>query len=320
VPDGVRYFAGRAVACAATVAVVSILVFAGVHLMPGSYADIVLGPYSAPEARAQLGADYGLDRPLPVQYWEWVGQAAGGNFGTSLHSGVPVADIIKDRLPVTFELTLLATIIVLIVGIPLAVAAGIARRHLSRSASRLGGALAMSTPDFVLGSVIVYLFSRYSLGLPVDAYVPFSQDPAESVRSLILPAFTLSVFGIALMVRTGRDAIAGVASAPHVVAALARGETRSHIIRHHVLRNASIPLITALTIYIGHMMGGAVIVESLFSLPGLGQAVLQGVSGRDYAVVQGAVLVAATTFIVLNLMADFAYGVIDPRIRRPGER
>jgi len=299
----------------ATLWVVSVLVFAAVHLVPGGYADIVLGPYSSAQAKAALSAQFGLDRPLPVQYLAWLRHLAVGDLGASLGTGEPVTRQLTQRWPVTSELAVMSLVITVVVGLPLALAAGLARRRLGRGLSRLVGSSAMSTPDFVLGSLFVYLFSRYALGLPVGGYVPFANDPMTNLRSMLLPALTLSVFGIALVVRTGRDAVAGVFSSPHVTAAVARGESMAHVIRHHVMRNAAIPVLTVLATYVGYLMGGAVIVENLFSLPGLGQAVLNAINGRDYAVVQSMVLVAAAAFITINLAADFAYGLVDPRIR-----
>jgi peptide/nickel transport system permease protein len=309
-----RYVAGRFVTGVVTVLVVTILVFGAMRLAPGSYAEVVLGPFSSQEMRANLTKEYGLDQPVPEQYLKWLGHAVEGNFGTSLETHTPVSELLARRLPVTAELTLLSLLITLLVGLPLALLAALARSRLIGGSSRLLGAVAMSTPDFVLGSVLVYLFSQYSLGLPVGQYVPFFDDPVESIRGMLLPAITLSVFGIAILVRTGRDAVAAVLSSPHVTAAVARGESRAHIVRHHLLRNAAIPVVTVVATFVGYLLGGAVIVENLFSLPGLGQAALTAVKSRDYAVVQGVVLIAATAFIAVNMFADFTYGLIDPRI------
>lgn len=315
-----KYVAGRVLAGLATLLVVSMLVFVGLHLVPGSYADVVAGPNATAQARANLVATYGLDQPLPLQYAKWLGHAVTGDLGASLSSGQSVTDQLVRRLPVTFELALLAVIFTVLVGLPLALVAGMARRSTSRQGSRLVGALAMSMPDFVLGSLLVYLFSSYALGLSVGGYVPFSGDPGGNLRAMLLPALTLGVFGVAIVVRTGRDAVAAVLSSPHITAATARGERTSHIVRHHVLRNAAIPVLTVLAAYTGYLMGGAVIVENLFSLPGIGQSVLTGVTTRDYPIVQGTVLLAAATFITINLLADFAYGVIDPRVLAEGRR
>jgi peptide/nickel transport system permease protein len=313
-----RYIAGRLATGIGTLFVVTVLVFTAIHLVPGSYVDVIAGQFATPEMRATITAEYGLDRPLPVQYFEWLGHTATGDLGASMTSEQPVAELLGHRLPVTAELALLALLFSLLLGLPFALLAGMARRRSSRGASRLVGSLAMSTPDFVLGSLLVYLFSKYALGLKVGGYVPFADDPVANLRAMLLPAITLSVFGIAVVVRTGRDAVAGVLSAPHVTAALARGESLPHVVRHHVLRNAAIPVLTVVATYVGYLMGGAVIVENLFSLPGIGQAVLNAVTGRDYAIVQGTVLVAAAVFIAINMLADFAYGVIDPRVKSAG--
>lgn len=299
---------------------VTILVFFGMQLAPGSYADMVLGPASTPQARAELAEDYGLDRPVPLQYLDWAENAITGDLGTTLGTGEPVSELLVDRAPVTLELALLSLLFTVVIGVPLALLAGMARNRTARGASRLIGALAMSTPDFVLGSVFVYVFSTYALGLPVGGFVPFADDPVASVESMILPALTLTAFGIAVVVRTGRDAVASVLSSPHVTAALARGESFPHVVRHHVLRNSSIPVVTVLATYTGYLLGGAVIVENLFSLPGLGQLVIIAVNDRDYLVVQGVVLIAAAAFIFINMLADFSYGVIDPRVGRTAKR
>lgn len=311
-----RYFAGRLVAGLGTLFVVCGLVFGAVHLVPGSYAEIVLGPFSSPVARAALTREFGLDRPLVVQFAEWLRHVLTGDLGTSLGSGESVSGQLARRLPVTAEVAVLSLVPVAVVGLPLALVSGLAQGRTARGVSRLAGSLAMSTPEFVLGSLLVYLFSRYSLGLPVGGgYVSPADDIGQNLAAMVLPALTLSVFGIALVVRTGRDAVGRVVSLPHVTAALARGEGMGHVVRRHVLRNASIPVVTVVATFTGYLMGGAVIVENLFSLPGLGQAVLTAINGRDYAVVQGTVLVAAAVFITINLLADFTYGLLDPRIR-----
>jgi peptide/nickel transport system permease protein len=304
------------IAALVTLFVVTFVVFAAMHLLPGSYADVVLPPDASPELRSALNAQFGLDRPLPEQYFAWLGSLLSGNFGVSRGNRSTVALLLARRIPVTLELTFLSVLVTGVVGLPLALLAGMARRPSAREASRFAGAAAMSTPAFVTGSLFLYVFSRYDLGLRVGEYVSFVDDPLQNLRGMALPALALSIFGIALVVRIGRDAVAGVLSEPYVTAALARGETVRHIVRHHVLRNASIPVVTVLAIYTGELMGGAVIVESLFRLPGLGQAALLAINGRDYPVVQILVLLAAAAFVAMNMLADFAYGVIDPRVRR----
>ncbi|MYU10065.1 ABC transporter permease subunit [Streptomyces sp. SID8361] len=311
-----RYVAGRAATGLLTLFLVSVLVFLAIHFVPGGYEQAVMSPMASDQARQNLIDKYSLDAPLPLQFWDWFRHALVGDFGQSLGDETPVRSLMANWIPVTAELAALATLFVMFIGLPLALLAGMARSRLARGLSRLGGALAMSTPDFVLGSLLVYLFSTYALGLSVGGYVPFADDPGANLKSMALPVFTLGIFGLAVVIRTGRDAVAAVLSSPHITAATARGESTSHIVRHHILRNAGIPLVTVLTTYMGYLLGGAVVVESLFSLPGLGQAVLTNVGQRNYPVVQGVVLVSAAAFIFLNLVADFLYGIIDPRVAK----
>ncbi len=315
VSHSAAYVVGKVATGLATLFVVSALVFAALHLVPGSYTDVVLNPQASELARANVARQYGLDKPLVVQFVLWLEQLLGGNLGVMMGTGEPVAGLLGQRLPVTGELGFLATAFATLVGVPAAIVAGMAKSTIARGTSRLIGAVAMSTPEFVLGSVLVYLFSRYSLGLPAGGYTPFTADPVANLRSMALPVLTLGLFGVAMVVRTGRDAIAATLSSPHVKAAVARGESTPAIVWHHVLRNAAIPMTTVIATFVGSVLGGAVIVENLFSVPGMGQAVLNGISRRDYAVVQGAVLVAAAVFIAVNMLADLAYGVIDPRVR-----
>jgi peptide/nickel transport system permease protein len=314
--DIARYVAGRMLTGLATLLVATVVVFAVMRLIPGSYADVVLPPEASAEMRATLEEKYGLNQPLPVQYAKWLGNVASGDFGTSSSHGVPVSELLARRVPVTIELALLSLLLTMLFGLPLALLAGLSRSPFSRDASRLAGALAMSTPAFVTGSLFLYLFSRYSLGLLVGEYVPLTENPLANLRAILLPAVTMSIFGVALVVRIGRDAIAGVLNEPHLIAAVSRGESTAHIVRHHVIRNAAIPVLTVLAIFAGELMGGVVIVESLFTLPGLGQSALLAINQRDYSVVQGVVLLGAAAFIMINMLADVAYGVIDPRIRR----
>ncbi|MFD9717199.1 ABC transporter permease [Streptomyces sp. NPDC059076] len=295
---------------------VSVLIFAAVRAMPGSYTDLVLGPLATPEAKEAATEKFGLDGPVVEQYGHWLLSSVQGDFGTSLASGTPVGQELSVRLPVTVLLTALALVFILLIGIPLGVLTGI------RSAGSGGGgivgrlvsSLGMSVPEFVLGTLVLFLFTRYSLGLTVGVYVPWSQDPVGSVVSMLLPAAVLSVFCVAVTARTTRDAVMGVLVEPHVAAAVARGEPKGFIVRHHILRNASIPVLTLVGTLTAYLLGGTVIVERLFNLPGLGSYLVDGLDRRDYAIVQAGVLLAAAVFIVMNLLVDLVSAVIDPRI------
>jgi peptide/nickel transport system permease protein len=309
------YLAPKLALALITMLGVSILVFLSLRLLPGGYADILLGPFATPEARKAIAERYGLDQPLIVQFGHWLFAMLQGDFGVSMVTRRSVIDEFLRRAPVTLELASLSLLLVLAIGVPLGVAAGAAasgRPH--ASLGRLVGALGASVPDFVLGSVLIFVFSVWSLWLRVGGYVPFFGDPVANMRVMILPTVTLSVFGIALVLRTTRDAVLRVMTEGYITAAVARGETPRNIIWLHVLRNAAIPVVTVVTTYFGFLLGGAVVVEVLFSIPGIGLYTFNGLLNRDYAIVQTGVLLAAAVFIAINMAADFLYAIIDPRI------
>ncbi|MFJ5837244.1 ABC transporter permease [Streptomyces shenzhenensis] len=313
--DHIRWLLGRVATAALTMFGVSVLIFAAVRAMPGSYTELVLGPLATQAEKASAAARFGLDRPVVEQYWHWLSNAATGDFGTSLVTRAPVAAEFGDRLPVTVTLTALALALTVLIGIPLGVYTG-TRDSGGRGGvlGRLVSAFGMSLPEFALGSLVVFLFTRYRLGPTVGNYVPWAQDPLGSIGSLFLPACVLAVFCVAATARTTRDAVLGVLVEPHIAAAVARGEPKGFIVRHHVLRNASVPVLTLVATLSAYLLGGAVIVERLFNVPGLGSYVVDGLDRRDYAVIQAGVLLAAVVFIAANLLVDLVSGLIDPRI------
>lgn len=311
-----RYIAVRLGTAVVTLFAVSILIFVAIHLIPGKYEDIVLSAFAPPESRHALAERLGLTRPLPEQYVRWLIAAVHSDFGLSLATGLPISDEFARRAPITIQLTLMSTVISVVLGVPLGFAAAVSStRRFARGFSRLLGALAMSVPDFVLGSVLVFIFSTYAFGLTVGGYVPLFDDPIANLRAMVLPAVTLSVFGMALVMRTTRESVLTVLSEPFVTSAVARGELPAAVLRRHVLRNAAIPIVTVIATNIGYLLGGTVIVELLFSVPGLGRYMLDAITHRDYPIVQAGVLLAATVFIVVNTLADLSYALLDPRIR-----
>jgi len=311
-----RYLGPRLMSALVTMLGVATLVFFALRFIPGGYADMVLGPFATPEARAAIAGRYGLAEPLYLQYLHWLAALAKGDFGVSLVTRQSVIAEIARRAPATLQLALMSLALALLIGFPFGVAAGTSS-HAGRTRgtlARLVGALGASVPDFVLGSVFIFVFSVWSLGLTVGGYVPFTEDPLTNLRAMVLPGVTLGVFGVALVLRTTRDAVLRVMTEGHITAAVARGETPGNVIRLHVLRNAAIPIVTVASTYFGYLLGGAVIVEVLFSIPGIGLFTYNALENRDYAVVQAAVLIAAAVFITINILADIAYALIDPRI------
>jgi peptide/nickel transport system permease protein len=307
----------RVLSAALTLLLISLLIFAASRLMPGGFAEVVLGPFASAEEKAEVSAKYGLDRGILTQYWLWLSSAVHGDFGLSMITREPVTTEFGLRLPVTAELTILGMAAAIVFGVPLGVLTAIrAGRRGGGALGRLASGFGVSVPEFVLGSLVVFLFSRYALGLTVGGYVPFGTDPAANLRAMVLPAAVLSVFVIAVTARTTRDAVLTVLVEPYIAAAVARGESPGFIVRRHVLRNASIPVITVLGTVTAYLLGGAVIVEYLFNLPGIGSYVVQAVGRRDYAVVQAGVLLAAVVFVVMNTLTDAVAGVLDPRFGR----
>lgn len=309
------YLLPRLAAMIVTLLGVSILVFASLRLIPGGYADILMGPFVTPAAREAISQRYGLDQPIVMQYLRWLLALLQGDFGVSMVTRQPVIDEFIRRAPVTLELALIALGMALSVGLPLGVWSGIrAGGRRSVDLARLVGALGASVPDFVLGSVLIFVFSVWSLWFRVGGYVPFGEDPVGNMQTMLLPSLTLSLFGIALVLRTTRDAVLRVMTEGYITAAVARGERPRDIVRLHILRNAAIPVVTVVTTYFGFLLGGAVVVEVLFSVPGFGLYIFNGLLNRDYAIVQAGVLLAAVAFVTINMVADFLYAVIDPRV------
>ena len=310
----VRFLAVRLALAVLTLFGVSLLVFVAMRFIPGGFEDLVLGPFATEQARAIVRARFGLDQPVPVQYLRWLAAALQGDLGTSMITRQPVVDEIARRAQVTIELAVLALLVAAGLGVPLGVAAATTRSRLVRGATRGIGVLGLGVPDFVAGALLVYVFSQWRLGLTVGGFVPFAENPPANLTAMTLPAVTLGLFGLALLARTTEAAVREVLTQPHVTAAVSRGMSARAIIVAHVLRNAAIPVITASAAYFGYLLGGTIVVEQLFSIPGLGQYVITAMSNRDYAIVQAGVLLGAAFFLLLSLLADLAYVVLDPRV------
>jgi peptide/nickel transport system permease protein len=293
---------------------VAVIIFFAMRAMPSSFEEIVLGPISTLEARALIAKRFGLDGPLYEQFFRWFVATIRGDFGISMVTQTSVADEILRRAPVTIQLTLMATTFALLIGLPLGILSGMSKSSQVRAVARVVGAMGASIPDFVIGSVFLFIFSVHSLFLTVGGHVPFFEDPVTNLRAMILPTLTLSVFGIALILRTTRDSVLRVLTEGHITTAVAYGQTPWKTIFYHVLRNASIPILTVTTTYFSYLLGGAVIVETMYSLPGIGLYTYNALHNRDYAVIQAGVLLAAVVFVSINTLSDIFYAIIDPRI------
>src|SRR6185437_6682511 len=293
-------FAGRRLLQAVPVLfAMSIFVFAIIHLTPGDPVQAALGLSYSPRAAAVLRHAMGLDRPIVAQYFTWLGGILHGDFGRDLISHQPLSDLLAHTLPVTLELTLLAMGLAVVLAVPLGVAA--ARRPGGFVDRALGGItlLGISIPDFVLGTLLILLFAATLNWLPPEDYVPFTQDPLDNLRHLILPVISLGLAQVAYIAQTTRASMLEVLGQDYIIYLRAKGIRERVIAYKHALRNGALPVVTVIGVQFGTLLGGDIVVENVFSLPGVGKMIVDAVSNRNYPIVQGGVLVIALIFILV---------------------
>jgi peptide/nickel transport system permease protein len=310
------YAARRLVLAVPLLLGMSVLVFGLMRLVPGDPAVVVLGYKATPEGIRALRETFHLDEPLPQQYLRWLGGVARGDFGIDFRQNEPIGQMIADRLPVTLELTVLAAACAALIGVPLGLLAGARRGGSADRASLALGLVGISIPDFWLGIMLILLLSLSAGLLPSSGFVPLGEDPLLNLQHLALPTLTLALSRAAALGRLTRAAVLDVVHRPFVQFARAKGLGEAAVLVRHVLPNAAIPIVTVIALQIGYMLGGAIVVETIFTLPGLGRLTLDAVLERNYPVIQSAVLVVGAMFMVVNLVSDLLYGVIDPRLRR----
>jgi peptide/nickel transport system permease protein len=294
----------------------SVLVFLITHLVPGDPATAVLGLNATPELVARLRTEHGLDEPLVSQYFTWLGNVLTGDLGLDYSSGAPISELLSQRLPVTIELAVVAILIAVVVGIPLGVASAVWRGRAPDAAAQGVSMLGISVPDFWVGIMLILAFALGLGVLPSSGWVPLSEDPVENLRHVALPALALGLGFAAVLIRITRAAMLDVLSQDYIRFCRAKGIPESKVILKHALRNAAIPITTVIGMQAGYLLGGAIVIEQVFSLPGVGRLVLDGVLQRNYPVVQGSVLVVGVMFIAVNLAADVLYAVLNPKLRR----
>lgn len=294
---------------------ISILVFLLVHLIPGDVAQILLGTQATDQQIETLRRTYGLDRPLPIQYVDWLSHIVRGDFGVSFRTSRPVLPDLVARFGLTVQLAILAMVVALAVAIPLGVLSAARRGRGSDALARVVSLLALSIPNFWLGTMLILLVSVVFHWLPPVGPVNVFQDPWLALQTLILPALALGTAVAAFITRMIRSSVLEVLRQDFIRTAHAKGLRENVVLYRHALKNAFIPVLTVIGIQIGYLLGGAVIVESIFSLPGMGRFLLDSINNRDYAIVQGGVLLIAVVFSLVNLAVDLLYGWLDPRIR-----
>ncbi|KRE15770.1 peptide ABC transporter permease [Bosea sp. Root381] len=293
----------------------SFAVFAMIYAVPGGPVAVLVGENASKEEIAAAIARHGLDRPLLIQYFDWLGNALRGDFGLSLHSRQPVMALIGERLPASLQLAVAALVVALLVGIPVAVASAV--RPNSWLDRLLSGwsALALGVPTFWLGILLILLFAVELRWLPsASRHVPFWESPAEAMRSLILPALTLGIYVSGIFARFLRASLIGEARQDYVRTARAKGVPERRIVGLHIMRNALLPFVTIVGLMMANFIGGTVVTEAVFTYPGLGRLIIQAISTRDYPLIQGCIMVILVAYMLINLAVDLLYAWIDPRI------
>lgn len=293
----------------------SVAIFLMIHLVPGDPAMVVLGPEARPEQVQIIRQQMGLDRPLIVQYGRWLGHVLRGDLGVSFINNFPVWSLIGLKAPATLALAAGAMTVALAISLPLGILSAV--RHPSPFDQAAAGfaALGLSVPTFWLGILLILLFSLHLRWLPASGYVPLLARPAVSLRHLLLPSITLGISISAVLTRFVRSAMLEVIRQGYIRTARAKGLSERRVVGRHALKNALIPVVTVVALQVGNLLGGAVVTESIFDIPGLGQLIVFAVTTKDYTVVQGTLLLLVATFVVINLLTDLAYAVLDPRVR-----
>ncbi|WP_108257913.1 ABC transporter permease [Mangrovicoccus ximenensis] len=313
-----RYVALRVLIALVLVWLVSTLVFLVLHLVPGDPAELLLSAgNSAPDpvAVAELRAQMGLDRPVLAQYASYIADLTHLDFGVSLRDQNPIAPELALRLPRTLELILAAAVIACLIGVPLGTLAAMRDGGWSEKFVSLLASAALSTPVFVVGTTMILVFAQWLGWISAGGYVPLAEDPLRHLSLLAMPAATIALPLTAVMIRMTRASVLEVLEKDHVRTARAKGLARGPIIRRHVVRNALVPVITVLGLEMGTLIGGTVLVEYVFNWPGLSGYLVRAVEARDYPEVVGIVLVISFLFVLLNLLIDITYAVLDPRVK-----
>jgi peptide/nickel transport system permease protein len=312
-----RYLIRRALQVVPVLFGVSVAVFLMLRLIPGDVVDVILGTegVASPERMAQLRALFGLDRPFHEQYLTWVGGLLSGDLGRSIRTSRPILPDILTRLPVTLQLTAMAMVLSLCFALPLGVLSAVRRYTRADSLIRVVGLIGLSIPNFWLATMMILAVSTFARGvLPTSGYTAPAQDLLGSLRSLLLPTVALAVANMAILMRMTRSSMLEVLRQEYVTTARSKGLVERAVVYRHALRNALIPVATIAGVQVGYLLGGAIIVEQIFALPGVGTLILNGILQRDYPVVQAGVLFVAASFVLVNLAVDVLYAYLDPRI------
>lgn len=313
----VRYLTGRLVQLVPTLIGMSILIFAMVRLLPGNVVTIIAGDAGAnaqqvANARKQLG----LSDPVLVQYWHFISGFFTGNLGKSLLSGQSVASILGRAIPITLELTVLSTIFAVVIGVPLGILSATRRNSGTDIASRVGGLIGLSFPNFWVATLLLLLTSSVFHWAPSVTWIPLWRNLGANLQQMAIPAFAVSLYLLAAVMRMTRASMLEVLGEDYVRTARAKGAGGWRVVLHHALRNSLVPVVTLIGAQVGNLMSGSTVVEVIFGLPGVGNTLVSATYNRDYPVVEVTAVFLATVFVVLNLIVDVLYGILDPRIEQ----
>lgn len=310
-----RYILRRLVHLLPVLLITSFLVFAMLLLLPGDPTFALLGEQASQADRLLLRQKLGLDQPIPLQYLHWMGSTLTGDLGRSLRTQEPVAEMLATRIPVTLELTLLAIGLSIVIGLPAGIVAALWRNSWLDVTASMVGMAGIAMPYFWMGILLIMLFSLTLGWLPPSGYVPFTVDPLANLKLMILPSLTVGSAMTALVMRQTRTSMLQVLSQDYVRTARAKGASEASVVLGHALRNALIPVVTVVGLQTGALVSGAVVTETIFSLPGLGRMVVEGIFERDFAPVQAAILVIVLGVLLVNLLTDLSYAALDKRIK-----
>lgn len=309
------YIAKRLLIAVPTLLLVSIFVFLLQQLLPGDPILAMAGEDRDPATLDFLREKYGFNDPIPVQYFRWIAGVLQGDFGVSLRTNQPVLQLILEKLPVTIQLASMSIIFALIVGVPLGILASTKKNTWVDYVSNLIALTGLSVPNFWLGIMLIMLISVNLGWLPASGYVPPTEDLARSIKTMLMPSFVLGTGLAASLMRHTRSSMLSVLKQDYIRTARAKGLSEKSVILGHALRNALLPIVTLTALLFGDLLAGAVLTEQIFTIPGFGKLIVDSVFNRDYAVVQGVVLCTAVAFILMNLIADVLYILLNPRMR-----
>jgi peptide/nickel transport system permease protein len=300
-----------------TLFIATVVVFAGVRALPGDPAVAMSAESASPRALDAIRVQYGLDKPLPVQYVNWIGHALRGDLGHSPKTGLSVAQTLVQRVPITLELTVLALLVAVVIGIPIGILAAVRRGSMADYVASTTALAGLSVPHFWLGILFILAFAVHLGWLPASGFVPLT-SPLANLEHMLMPAVVLGIGLAAVVMRQMRSAMLESLGADYVRTARAKGLSERSVVGVHALRNSLVTVVTVVGLQLGALISGAVVTEQIFLIPGIGKLTIDSVFGRDYPALQGVVLVTATGYILANLFVDLAYSVLNPRIRVGG--